>query len=87
MNTIFPFRPNEEILGKNIESSFLKIGKILPAIGSCLKCLILQNFDLAIKSKAVFSRKDTKLFAENISFALNFPSSQHILFAKVIEIV
>jgi hypothetical protein len=76
-----------EILSKNIESSFLKIGMVLPAIGSCLKCLKLQHFNLAIMSKAVFSRKDTKLFAENISFALNFPSSQHILFAKLIEIV
>jgi hypothetical protein len=38
-------------------------------------------------SKAVFSRKDSKLFAKNISFALNFPSSQHILFAKAIKIV
>jgi hypothetical protein len=84
VKTIFYFRPNEEILSKNIESSFLKIGKILPAIGSCLKCLILQHFNLAITSKALFSRKDTKLFSENISFALNFPSS---LFAKVIEIV
>jgi hypothetical protein len=58
-----------------------------PAIGSCLKCLRLQHFDLAVMSKAVFSRNDTKLFAQNIYFALNFPSSQHILFAKLIEIV
>ncbi len=59
----------------------------MPLIGSCLKYLILQNFNLAIMSKAVFSRKDSKLFAKNISFALNFPSSQHILFAKAIKIV